>query len=283
MEISLTMRRFASLSALALGLAWPGSAFALQLPSNWTLGMCAFIPCPPRGAPGAAGFAGYIADKFIPALLVAFVGLLALSLFISAFNMIIYAYDEGQVKEARMNFVYALVASALVGFAGWITIAFDPRNPGVVDLDPIAQAIANIIAMIQLMLLILFIVNLVVQAMRLIGSHGEQEYIDRARKRLINSLIGVGVVLLANSITNAAKPGANSNIVAVEIVGIANFMLALIGMLAVVAIIIAGILLVVSVNESLKDQAKTAVKVAVIALLIVIISYAIVQTAASLT
>ena len=60
-------------------------------------------------------------------------------------------------------------------------------------------------------------------------------------------------------------------------VGIINFTLTLIGALAVFTIIIAGLLLVLSIDENLKDRAKKAIVVAVVGLIIALLSYILVR------
>lgn len=67
-----------------------------------------------------------------------------------------------------------------------------------------------------------------------------------------------------------------------EVVGIANFLITLVGALCVVAMILAGIAYVISVDESYKDSAKTAIKVSIVTLVIMLLSYAIVNTFLSL-
>ena len=59
--------------------------------------------------------------------------------------------------------------------------------------------------------------------------------------------------------------------------GIINFTLTLIGALAVFTIIIAGIMLVLSVDEGLKDRAKKAIVVAVVGLIVALLSYILVR------
>jgi len=64
----------------------------------------------------------------------------------------------------------------------------------------------------------------------------------------------------------------------VELAGIARFLLTIFGALAVIGILAAGVMLIVSVDESLKDKAKKLVIACMIALVIVIASYGIIDT-----
>ncbi|HLD71768.1 MAG TPA: hypothetical protein VI873_04115, partial [Candidatus Peribacteraceae bacterium] len=113
---------------------------------------------------------------------------------------------------------------------------------------------------------------------------------EKAKKRLLYGFVGVGIILLANRMVLAVFPdtvpcfsagisgsGGDSGIVSMEMVGIANFLLAAFGLMVVVAIIIAGIYLVVSVKEDNKEKAKQIVKTSIIALAVIIAAFAIVN------
>ena len=84
------------------------------------------------------------------------------------------------------------------------------------------------------------------------------------------------MVMLAQPILSAVTPGAFNNEINNNIVGIANFLATIFGVGAVLAFIVAGIMLVVSINETVKDRAKTLMFTAVVAIIIVISSLALV-------
>jgi hypothetical protein len=111
--------------------------------------------------------------------------------------------------------------------------------------------------------------------MRLVSSAGEQESIDKARKRLITSIIGVGVIFLTKAIVTAST-STTISVLSVEVAGIANFAISFVGILAVGAIIVGGFLLVISFQESLKEKAKTMIKTSIVALVVVLLSYTLV-------
>ena len=87
--------------------------------------------------------------------------------------------------------------------------------------------------------------------------------------------MGVGLTMLAGAIANSVNPqsGSSSNL-ALEIAGVANYLMTIVGFMAVVTIILAGVFLILSVSDSLKDKAKTIIKTAVVALIGVTVSYA---------
>src|SRR5690606_33535568 len=97
------------------------------------------------------------------------------------------------------------------------------------------------------------------------------------KKRFFHGLIGVAIVLLADVTVDYFRPGARSIGLAGEIGGIVEFLLTIIGALAVLGFIVAGFMLVVSTDESLKDRAKKAIFATVVTMIIVLASSLIVR------
>lgn len=242
----------------------------------------AFTVIQPPGTTGGgmAGFVTYV-GQLIPALYGMFIGFAFLMLFVYAATMILYSNDESAKTEAKSAYVYAMIGMAVVGISGFIAQAIMPSGTASIvkpaDVDPYLN---NIVTYAKGAVSIALIVNIVIQGFRLVLSQGEQEYIDRARKRLFYSFVGAVFVILAQAIVLAVDPSQSSTLdgLTAEGVGIANFLLTFVGAGAVIAIIIAGIFLVVSVDESLKDKAKTIIKSSLITLIVVVVSYALVNT-----
>ncbi|MBI1813217.1 hypothetical protein HY285_01015 [Candidatus Peregrinibacteria bacterium] len=269
------MRRF----LIFLGILLPLPAYAFSLPSDWTAGACAFLPCATSGN-GVNGLTDYVNTHIVTALEVIFVAVAVVMLFVSMVSMIFYSTNESTVGEARSSLYYTIIGAAIVGLSDLLRQAFSTSNgERIVTVDPVNTAIyGRVLFFFQLILATALIANIVIQAIRLIASQGEQEQTEKARKRLIAGFIGVALVLLAKPITDALAPGSGSSPIAAEIAGIANFMLTIFGTLAVIMLIVAGILLVVSVDEQLKERAKTIIRTSIIALIIVLVAYALVQT-----
>jgi len=245
----------------------------------------AFIVPPPPGTTGGgmAGFVAYV-GQLVPILRGVFIGFAFLMLFLYAAMMILYSNDESAKTEAKSAYAYAMIGMAVVGLSSFIAaaIAPSPIAPDASFVRPgfLTPSLENMMNYAKWTVAIALMVNIVIQGFRLVLSQGEQEYIDRARKRLFMSFVGAMLVILAQAIVVAVNPGmgANLNGLTDEGMGIANFLLAFVGTGAVIAIIIAGIFLVVSVDESLKEKAKTIIKSSIIALLVVLVSYALVNT-----
>lgn len=263
---------------LLFGLCLPLHAKAFEIPPTWMGPVCGYLPCTAYGG-GANGLVNYLVERVVVALEVGFVAVAILTLFLAAANMVIFAEQEDVVKQSRTQFVYAIAASAVVSLARWIALAFSPESTGadLVNTAVVNSGVGNVITYIKLSLSILLIANIVIQGMRIVNSQGEQEQVEKARKRLIASFIGAALILLANRIVLALNPQlGGSPQLAVELAGLANYLIAIVGFGAVVVIIAAGVTLILSVNESFKDKAKTMVKTAVIALVAMLVSYALV-------
>ncbi len=262
------------------GLLTPIPAFAFQISDIWYWQVCDYLPCTAYGG-GANGLVNYLLLRVVVALEAGFVAVAIITLFLSAANMVIFAEQEDVVKQSRTQFVYAIAASAVVALARWVALAFSPESTGsaLVNTGLVNDAVGNVLTYMRLSLTILLVVNIVIQGIRMISSQGEQEQMDKARKRLIGSFIGAAFLLLANRIVVAFNPQlGSSQVLATEFAGIANYLIAFIGFGAVVVIIVAGITLVLSVDESFKDKAKNMVKTAVVALVAVLVAYALMTT-----
>lgn len=272
----------------ALALALPATALANHvaghwgIPTGWSGTICSFVPCTGTGL-GAAGLVTYLLSKVVTILQVGFVAAAVFYLFTAARWMVMFPEQEEMVRQGRSTFIYTIAGAAVVSLATWIANAFapdlSPEADIVVNMDPLNDSFDNVLFFFRMILSILLVVNIVIQGMRLVVSQGESDQVEKAKKRLIQGFIGVGLVMLANVITVAVNPEAGQiSDLARQIAGIANYLITILGFMAVVTIIIAGVLLILSVQDSLKDKAKTIIKTAVMALVAVIVSYALINT-----
>lgn len=273
----------AAISGLLFALI-PQNAWAFELGNEWRGPICNIIPCSGNGG-GAAGLSGYVTERIVTFMEVGFIAAILLVLFFAAMNMVIYGHDESAVKDGRMAFVYCIAGAAVTSLARWFVMAFSPSETGqrLVNQAIVDQSITNLLIMFRLVLATALLGNIVAQAMRLISSQGDDDQRGKAQKRLIASFVGAGFVMLANALIVAVNPtmGSSSDI-ADQIVGIANYLVTILGFASVVAIIAAGILLIVSVDEKLKDKAKSLIKTSVVALIAVLTAYALVTAFISL-
>ncbi len=227
------------------------------------------------------GFAGFIAYvlQVVPVLRGMFVAFAFFFLFLFAATMVLFSHDESAMTEAKKAYAYAVIGMVVVGLSTLIAQAIMPGSPAFIHPGILEPSFENVIAYGKWAVAVALVINVVIQGFRLVISHGEQEYVDRARKRLFMSFVGTILVVLTQAIVVAVNPGLGADLDGLneEAVGLANFLLAFIGAGAVIAIVVAGIYLVVSVDESLKERAKGIIKTSIIALIVVLLSYALVN------
>ena len=266
------------LAIAALGaLLLPVSVHALSIDYSSVQALCGIVPCTSGGG-GAAGLSTYVLDRGVAALEVGIIAAAIISLFVAAVQMVAFSAQENTVNESRTAYIYIITGLAVIGLARWFVLAFSPVETGtaLVNASVVEEGVGNIVTYFKLIIAVTIMINIVVQAFRLITSQGQQEQVDKAKKRFIAGFVGAGVILLANVIVVAVLPGARSGEIAIEIAGIANYFLMILGFLALLAIIVAGVLLIVSIDEGLKEKAKTVIKTCIVGLIVVLVSYALV-------
>jgi hypothetical protein len=236
------------------------------------------------GGGGVFGLEEFLGGKILVILQGLFAALMIIMLLIYGATMIFKSSDESSISEAKQAYTYAIAGAAFASFSVWISSAFSVQQPAsLINYDPVNSTLNNVYLFFKVTLGIALTVNLVLQAFRMITSEGSDELTGRARKRIVASFIGVGIVLLADRLIVALNPGtpigvASANSIIAEIIGVVNFLLTLIAGSAVIAIIIAGLLLVISIDEKLKDQSKQIVRVSLISLAIVLAALALVNS-----
>ena len=265
----------------------PSSTYAYSI-DPWSVMMfCGIVPCSAAGG-GAAGLSFYVFNRIVMALEVGIIAAAIICLFIAAIQMVAFSNEENTVTESRTSYIYIITGLAIIGLSHLFVNAFSPGthimndlvgNTGndLVRVGVIEEGISNIVFYFRSIIAVTLMVNIVIQSFRLITSQGVQEQVDKAKKRFIGGFVGAGIIMLSNVIVTAVLPGfGGSSIIALQIAGIANYVLMILGFLAVLAIVLAGVLLIVSVDEALKEKAKNIIKTSIVALIVVMTSYALV-------
>ena len=232
-------------------------------------------PCPTNQLYCRWDLAGYIFNLIEVGLFPAFFGIFFAMVVFYGFRLAIESRSDQSVQDAFNSIIQAAVGATLVSGAYILANAFAvPEtlpNVALVEVGFLAKGIAFFIQFIGFILM----GNIVVQGIRLIVSL-EKGHTDTARKNMILSFIGAVMVMLAQPVLSAVTPGAFRNEINDNIVGIANFLATIFGVGAVLAFIVAGIMLVVSINENIKDRAKTLMFTSIVALIVVMSSLALV-------
>lgn len=240
-------------------------------------------PCPiavlPCGGGGVEGANLYFWGTMFPILRIAFIGIALVSFVYYAVQLMFARQEESAISEAKSAYEMAIFGCGVVMLTTIIVETFTPGTPDEFIKDaPLRTGLGQVILFLKLALSVVVLMRITIQGVRLILLEGQAEgELDKQKKQFFNGIVGVGAILLANSMVNAVIPGANSAIIGVEMVGLANFLLALAGGLATVAVIVAGFMLILSIDEALKDRAKKTISGAIIALVVILCAYVLVN------
>lgn len=266
-KIYAIMNRFMSLAKRFLTASIPTTALLLA-PTTCFAGA------------GAEYLAGVLLPLLLNEVMIAFWGVAAAFVCYYAVRMVLEAHKDEAGKDLANSFIYVLTGFAIIACAGAFASAF-----GVGILSPDTQTdvypfglnlgILSVADFIIKMSAGIFILIIVTVGLRMISTQGEEGNFDKWRKVLIANCLGVVMMLTAFFVVHAISD-VNSGLLLDEMRGMALYLLTIIGFLCVVALIVAGILLIVSVDESLKDRAKRIVIGTLISLFILMVCYTLI-------
>lgn len=231
---------------------------------------------------GADYLAIFIKTHIIQQAMYAFIGISAAFLLYYAFRMIVEAQKEQTITDARRSFINALVGFAVIAIGGGFmnalsTSGFSLDNVTDIKPDALLLGINSVSTFLTTGAEGIFVLIITIVGIRMMLTQGDSAEFTKLTKVLVANIIGVVVMLTANIIITAIAGQSSANIIG-EVVGIILFLLTILGFACAVALIIAGILLIISIDESLKDKAKKIIIGTLITLVIVLALGAIIQT-----
>lgn len=256
--------------------------FGKRLTQALTLGVLLAVPSTCFAAAGAQALASFIQLHIINQALIAFWGIAAAAMFYYAARMILESQNEQAYSNISNSFIYVVTGFAVIACAGAYASALyspvlssDPSaNINVSAVDPALRSVANFLITMSAGIFVLIVV---MAGLRMVASQGEQGEFDKWKKILVSNCIGVIIMLIAYFIVQWVAV-RDSAIIVNELLGISLFLLTLVGFGCVIALVIAGILLIISIDEAYKDRAKRIVIGTLLALAIVLASYTLIIT-----
>ncbi|MBT3292655.1 hypothetical protein HN512_03895 [Candidatus Peregrinibacteria bacterium] len=247
-------------------------------------------PCPlgsGLSCVGAGGGTAYIRNLIIgpQGLQIAFVGILfGMSLFYGVL-LIIGSRSESIISEVKVAYGQAVGAALLVGGALFLADTFASSTPRIVEPSPFHILAMNTIEFMSALIATAVIINITLQGIRLVIAMEDGD-IDRAKKGFKQGIIGAAIAILAipivrtftnvNTLDGVINPGGPQSLI-IELIGIGRYFTLILGSLSVTGIIVAGIFLVISVDEGMKDKARKLIATSLIALVVALTSYGLVQ------
>lgn len=228
------------------------------------------LPCP-----------GDAADLYLQNILIngakgAFGGVLVAMLIFYGFKLIVGADNDSTVGEVYNAYAHAAIGSVLA--LGAFALANTFAVPGqVVNATPGNIVLISVASTFKALLATALLFNISYQGYRLVTSQDESQS-EKAKKQFLYGMTGAVIVILAGYGVDSFA-GRDIGIISREAIGIANFLGTILGAFAFIAMFVAGIFLVISVDEQYKDRAKKVMMTALIVLGVTIMSAALVQFA----
>lgn len=275
-----------------IGLLVPSIGFMAVEPvgTSVNLGNVCFIPglyCPGGGIQTAAI---YMETTLFNGARLIFLAA-AILLFVQyGIRLMMESGDESTISEVKSAYTYGIAGAAIVTLATLIVQAvgqpfgtYGVDNGGtLVNAGVVAGTLDIVVHFIRVMVGTALTGVVVYQGIRLIILQGQDSEIEKQKQRFFHTLIGVAVITLATTVVSDFMPagfggGGGSSDLAVQMIGIANFLIVLISGLSVLAFLAAGFFLVVSTDDGLKDKAKKTMFTTVIGLIVMLTSYTIVN------
>lgn len=237
------------------------------------LGALAVVPQICFAGAGAQMLAGFIEQHIILSALEAFGAAAALAVFYYGFSIILSAYKESALTDAINHFIWAIIGFAVIAISQAFVLAFGAG----VRPEALTPGILSVIAFLLTATSGIFTLMITITGLRMLMTQGDSGELSKLFKVLVGNCIGVAICLISQGIVTAVATGAPGPIVE-ELAGITLFLLTIVGTMCVVAIIVAGVFLIISIREDYRDRAKRAIIGTLIALAVVLASYTLIST-----
>lgn len=268
------------------------SMVPMDAPTTLDSNVCSTVPvlglyCTGGGVTGAATF---IETKIFDGARIVFLAVAILMFLQYGVRLMMESSEESTISEVKSAYTYGIAGCAIVTLAGFIVQTVGQNGTttsALVDTCTVDTTLGKVVHFLRIMVGTAVTGVVVYQGIRLIVLQGQESEIEAQKKRFLHTLIGVAVITLAVPLVSDFMPtsgyvncqgGGNggSSDLAVQMIGIANFLMVIIGGLAILAMIVAGIFLIVSTDEGLKDRAKKTIFTTVIGLIVMLCTYTII-------
>lgn len=235
--------------------------------------------CPIAGIACPTNFLGYVQTIIgsyggTAGIISAFIGILSAMLIYYGFKLLLNADNDSTTGEVKSAYGHAITGAIVVGASALLANTFASGNQSVVIQSDVGNSVLfYVVATFKSIVYIALVFNLSFQGIRLVV-HQDESQADKAKKQFMYGMIGAAIVILADAMVTAFS-GRNITIINEQTRGIIEFLLTILGGLAVIGILVSGIFLVLSVDEQLKDRAKKAILASIVVLALVVLSLSI--------
>ncbi len=215
-----------------------------------------------------------------------YVNIVALAVIIIAgFYLILGLGSDSSKETAKKIILYTAVGIAIINLAVTIVNFFNDLTTGT-STSAFIRIIQDVLDIATSYVGILAVAVIIIAGFYLILGLGSETSKETARKIILYTAVGIIIITLANviveffqSINGPSLPGDLRD----SILKILLFFINFAGLLAVAAIVIAGIMLILSMgDEGRKDTAKKTIIYAIVGLVVIILASAIVRFVAAI-
>ena len=220
---------------------------------------------------GAKALSNFIIDHVFAEALIAFWGISLVALLYYGAQMVLNSSKDQAYTDTTNSFLNALIGFVIIAAASTFANSFEVYSP--IGLQPVIAKVASALVYASSGI---FILMATLAGFQMVLTQGEEGEFTKWQKILLGNIIGVMIMFLSSVLVNAVMVGNGTFTIIGEMKGLAIFMLTLLGFIGAVALIIAGVMLIISIDESYRDQAKKIVIGTLITLAVVLCCYTII-------
>ena len=200
---------------------------------------------------------------------------------------------EDTIAKQKMNFLWILLGFAILTISENVASIFNPEKAEIsklIDFDAARDQLRDIVNYVKWLMGSIIVFFMTVSSIRMITAQGDEEAISSQKRNLAWSVIGILIILLANSVVNAIyfinRPdevtGGPAEKTISIVADVIRLILVFLGPIAIIFTIIAGIMYMTALdNDERMGKAKKMIVGGITAVVVIYASYALVNTLAS--
>ncbi|MBN2096279.1 hypothetical protein JW752_02655 [Candidatus Peregrinibacteria bacterium] len=241
------------------------------------------------GAPGAAGedVAVNVIRRGISIVKYVMGGAALIFGFLYATNLIFSRGKEETISKQKTNFLWILVGFLILMLAEQVANIFNPEqstSENLIDFEAGRDKLRDITDYLKWLFGSIIVLLMTISGIRLITAGGNQETIDKQKRNLTWSGLGILIILLASGIVNAVYVVEEGTVAETsegltQIGGLIRLLLVFLGPIAIAFTIYAGFMYLTAFeNEERAKTAKNMIIGGVTGIIFIYAAYALVST-----
>lgn len=247
---------------------------------------------------GIAGFQS-ILDFVINFLNLVLGAIAVVAIFVAGYQLVTaQSAASEQMEQQKMNLVYIMMGLVVFALSSNFVTNFLFFNQGSYltnETQALALADRTVNEIRRLLNLFLSfsgagaILVLIIASIRLVINPGSDEQIEKQKKLVVYTALGIIVIGLADTVVNriifpidratGQIQGVNVSLLEQQLQGLSNYILGFVGVFVFVTFVVSGVIMVINMgNDDVISRVKNSMKNAVIGVLVIYSAYTIVAT-----